>query len=296
MTENKHFKELIDEIRSFPEPDYEKDFSTKKQEEIHENLMKVAREQDSKRRKDVRRKGWTIVFSEVAVGVVLLFGMLYLSLGGLNKQNTLDTDNHPIEENQQVTTNEEDEKESEKTTESPEEGKIIPFDESRYQEIVEIYDNYELVTDGVEVDYIDDKYGVIYYVNGIGIFQEGKSIAIWPWGDDPTIPNEPEPYQELAAIKASIEGLKNGGPITKGKDYKIDYPADIEQKLSVLYRTKGYTNASCKPLVDFINSTISYLEEAQRLWEENPEKSIRLYDQAMNNVVQFMKELGSGFA
>lgn len=285
MKDNERFKKLIDEIRSFPEPNYEKDFNKEKQEKIHTNLMKIAIKHERKKQKRVIVKKIMVGFGGLAA--ILLATVMYLSMDEINR-NTSDTGRQIKEENQEVI------KDSEEEGVQPEEETTISFDESHYKKIEEIYDNYELVTEGEGVDYIDNEYGVIYYIDGISIVQESKSIAHWPL-DDNLKPITPESYQTLGAIKGSIEELGSKSLSTVGT-HEVDYEADIEHKLEVLNRIKDYAGNSYEPLVDWLNSTISYFEEANSLLDNQPEVAQALHREGMNNIRKFMESLGSGIA
>ncbi|MEN2768215.1 hypothetical protein [Ornithinibacillus xuwenensis] len=50
MNENERIHKIIEELRSLPEPDYNKYFDMNKQNNIHENLMKVSRKYEAKQR------------------------------------------------------------------------------------------------------------------------------------------------------------------------------------------------------------------------------------------------------
>ncbi|MRG88324.1 DUF4871 domain-containing protein [Salinibacillus xinjiangensis] len=51
MRENEQYKEIIDELDSLPEPNYEKEFDSQTQSRIHENLMKASERIKSKQKR-----------------------------------------------------------------------------------------------------------------------------------------------------------------------------------------------------------------------------------------------------
>ncbi|WP_226669625.1 hypothetical protein [Metabacillus litoralis] len=77
MKENDRFKELIDEIHSLPEPDYEKDFDINKQSNIYENLIIFSRsfEQKQKRGDLIKRLSTGVV----GLALLILFSVVLIT-------------------------------------------------------------------------------------------------------------------------------------------------------------------------------------------------------------------------
>ncbi len=273
MQENERFKELIDEIKSLPTPS----INNKNQKLMHDHLMNIAGKNENNKPKQILRK--KITTGIAGITTLLLFTIIILSLTDQEMNNASDTDSNAREGNEEVV-NEYEEQET-----------IVDFKEEQYQEIVEIYQNYEPPMEGEEVDYIDEEYGVIYYNNGISIVQDTKSIAHWPVDKEGESIN-PTSDQTLAAIKGDIEELKDK-PIGTKEPFGIDYPNDINHKLDVLNRLKNY-NHPYEPIMNWMTSTIGYFEKAKHLLNDEREEAILFYENGMNNISKFVSALEPG--
>ncbi|WP_163537389.1 hypothetical protein [Gracilibacillus sp. YIM 98692] len=289
MEEKERFKELIDEIHSLPEPNYEVDFDSRKQKRIHDNLMNFSRSHGKKKRKKMIMKRMTAGFAGVVA--CLIFTIVTLSIADNDKNNASDLDSQNRKEMEEFANDNEDVKDSEQIrTDQPErQDTTVNFEEKQYQEIVEIYHNYQPVTEGTEVDYIDEEFGVIYYNNGISIVKEVKQIAHWPV-DEKGNRITPSKDQILAAIKGNIGALRDKNNLNMEAPFSTEYQTNIDHKIDELYRLKSYSD-SYKPIVEWMNSTISYFEESKRLLSDNPENAKASYKKGLNNIKEFMRVL-----
>ncbi|MCC3359295.1 hypothetical protein [Bacillus sp. REN16] len=80
MKDNEWESQIVDELQSLPDPDFEKDFDINKQNKIHDNLMKFSRSYElKKRRRDVLNRITAVVASLAAL---LLFCVIFIPMGG----------------------------------------------------------------------------------------------------------------------------------------------------------------------------------------------------------------------
>ncbi|MFS0861937.1 hypothetical protein [Fredinandcohnia sp. 179-A 10B2 NHS] len=76
MKDNEWLYQLVDELKSLPEPDYEKQFDSNKQNEIHRNLIRITRDFELKKR---RRKLKNRITAGVAsIAALLLFCVIFI--------------------------------------------------------------------------------------------------------------------------------------------------------------------------------------------------------------------------
>lgn len=89
MKDNEWVSEVVDELQSLPEPDYEKDFDINKQNTIHDNLMKFSRSFELKK----RRRGFLnqITAGVASIAALLLFCVIFIPMSG-------DSDNATVSE------------------------------------------------------------------------------------------------------------------------------------------------------------------------------------------------------
>ncbi len=77
MKENERFTNLIEELRSLPEPNFEKDFDINKQYKIHDNLMNFSKRFEKNKRKGTMIKHLSTPF--LAIAALLLFSIIFFS-------------------------------------------------------------------------------------------------------------------------------------------------------------------------------------------------------------------------
>ncbi|MFC4559596.1 hypothetical protein ACFO3D_15465 [Virgibacillus kekensis] len=79
MKNNKEFKDLVEDIRSLPEPDYGKKFNREAQDEIHNNLIRFAEERKKKKLRSGRLN--RVTGGLVGAVALLIFTVLIMNLG-----------------------------------------------------------------------------------------------------------------------------------------------------------------------------------------------------------------------
>ncbi|MEH7493511.1 hypothetical protein [Neobacillus niacini] len=82
MKDNEKFYELEKKIRSFPEPDYDKKFTKETQDNIHENLLQIARVYDKKKKRAAIMKKISVGLASIAAFV--LISILTIPIIGLD--------------------------------------------------------------------------------------------------------------------------------------------------------------------------------------------------------------------
>ncbi|MFS0778260.1 hypothetical protein ABC255_19945 [Neobacillus sp. 3P2-tot-E-2] len=82
MKDNEKFYELEKKIRALPEPDYDKKFTKETQDNIHENLLQIARVYDKKKKRAAIMKKISVGLASIAAFV--LISILTIPIIGLD--------------------------------------------------------------------------------------------------------------------------------------------------------------------------------------------------------------------
>ncbi|MEH7885338.1 hypothetical protein V7654_13580 [Bacillus sp. JJ1609] len=114
MKKNEGFYDLEREIRSLPEPDYDKKFISDTQDFIHENLLQYARSYEKKKRRSAIMKKISVGLASVAA--LVLFAILSLPINedpplsfdsndqgqqsNTKDENKVDDDKDPVNQNE----------------------------------------------------------------------------------------------------------------------------------------------------------------------------------------------------
>jgi hypothetical protein len=86
MKETEWLTNLVTEIQSLPEPDYEKEFDSNKQNKIHENLMKFSSSFEiKKRRGDILKR---LTAGVVSVASLIIFSVIFISMSDYSNNAT----------------------------------------------------------------------------------------------------------------------------------------------------------------------------------------------------------------
>nr|WP_304219523.1 hypothetical protein [Fredinandcohnia onubensis] len=80
MKDNEWVNQVVDDLQTLPEPDYEKDFDINKQNNIHDNLMKFSRSFElKKRRRDLMNR---ITAGVASIAALILFCVIFIPISG----------------------------------------------------------------------------------------------------------------------------------------------------------------------------------------------------------------------
>lgn len=87
MKKNEWETQIVDEIKSLPKPDFEKEFDINRQNKIHENLMTFSRSIESRQRRGDATK--RIVAGLAGIAALLLFWVVFIPIGEDSKNTTI---------------------------------------------------------------------------------------------------------------------------------------------------------------------------------------------------------------
>ncbi|GEL76594.1 hypothetical protein [Tenuibacillus multivorans] len=96
MNENEQFRELIDDIQSLPEPDYENEFDMKTRDRIHENIINFSMDYRNKRRRGIIGK--RVLAGITSAIALLLFTFVFLTINDGEKTATDPNEQHNLDE------------------------------------------------------------------------------------------------------------------------------------------------------------------------------------------------------
>lgn len=87
MKDNEWLNQLVEEIKSLPEPDFEKEFDINKQNKIHRNLMNFTKNFELKKRRGDLVK--SIIAGVAGITALILFCVIFITIGDNSNNATV---------------------------------------------------------------------------------------------------------------------------------------------------------------------------------------------------------------